>query len=317
MPEFKRKPIEGVFPLTPLALKENQEIDYDGIKSNIELLEEKGIPGFVQFGCMGQMFAPSEDEFNKVCNVCVNTAKGKKIAAVVSSTAPSTREVIRRIKYAEDAGADGSMIALPYAFPVTEKQAAKFYQEVVAAIKGELSIMAYNIPSLNRCNISPDLWKEHLLNIGSIGAVKESNFEMQHFGEVLLAIADKVNVFVSDHVFWLSSFLGAKGIIGILAWVAPRTIIKYYEECRKGNQQDSWVRGVYKAASHARAVMKRPGMPPFDSYEHAYLNALVEIGGGKAGPPRKPYEPLPSEAQQIVEEAVRPLVEMERKLVRA
>jgi len=29
MPEFKRKPIEGIFPLMPLCLKENQEIDYD------------------------------------------------------------------------------------------------------------------------------------------------------------------------------------------------------------------------------------------------------------------------------------------------
>jgi len=29
--EFKRKPIEGVFPLMPLCLKDNQEIDYYSI----------------------------------------------------------------------------------------------------------------------------------------------------------------------------------------------------------------------------------------------------------------------------------------------
>ena len=54
MPEFKRKPIEGIFPLIPLCLKENQEIDYEAIKSDIEALEDRGVQGFIQFGYMGQ-----------------------------------------------------------------------------------------------------------------------------------------------------------------------------------------------------------------------------------------------------------------------
>ena len=41
MVTFKRKPIEGVFALMPLCLKDNQEIDYEGIRSNIEWLDEK------------------------------------------------------------------------------------------------------------------------------------------------------------------------------------------------------------------------------------------------------------------------------------
>ena len=109
MPEFKRKPIQGLLPLMPLCLKEDQEVDYDAIRSNIELLEEKGAHGFVQFGCMGQMNAPSEEEFNKVCDVAVDAAKGKKLAAIVSSTSTNTREAVRRATYAENAGADGSM----------------------------------------------------------------------------------------------------------------------------------------------------------------------------------------------------------------
>ena len=84
MPKFNRKPIEGIFPLIPLCLKENQEIDYEGIKSDIEALEDKGVQGFIQFGYMGQMNAPSEEEFNKVCDLAVNTAQGKKRASIMS-----------------------------------------------------------------------------------------------------------------------------------------------------------------------------------------------------------------------------------------
>ena len=315
MVEFKRKPIAGLFPLMPLCLKENQEIDYDGIKWNIEWLEEKGIPGFILFGCMGQMSAPSEEEFNKVCDVAVNASKGKKIACVVSSTATSTQEAIRRATYAENAGADGSMLALPYAFPVTDELAVEFYQDVDKALKGELAIILYNFPPLTGFDVTPSLWKEHLLKIRCIKAVKDSTASIHHHDELLVAIADKVNWFsASDPFFWHDSMLGAKGIIGILAWAAPRVVLRYYEECSKGKQRDPWTLRSFKALVNTCGVMTRPGMPPMSSYEHAFLNALVEIGGGIAGPPRKPYRRLPAEVRKILEEGARPLLEMEREL---
>jgi len=239
MPEFKRKPLEGIFCLTPLALKEDQEINYDAIRSNIEWLEEKGIPGFIQLGCMGQMNAVSEEEFNKVCDVCVDTARGKKIAAVVSSTATSTREVVRRIKYAEDAGADGSMLPIPYAFPLKEEWAVEFYQTVDKSIKGEIAIMVYNYPPLTRFNITAAMWRNHLLDIKSIKAVKDSNPAVIHRDEMVMTIGDKVNFFSSsDEPFWHDAMLGGKGMIGELAWCAPRVMLKYYQECQKGNQKD-------------------------------------------------------------------------------
>jgi 4-hydroxy-tetrahydrodipicolinate synthase len=314
MPEFKRKPLEGVFSLTPLVVKENQEIDYDGIRSNIELLEEKGIHGFIQFGCMGQMSSVSEEEFNKVCDVAVNAAKRKKIAAVISSTETSTRAVIRRIKYAEDVGADGSMLAVPYAFPLTEELAVEFYQTVNDAIKGDIAIMVYNYPPLTEFNISPAMWKKHLLNMKNIKAIKESNGSTTHRYGVERAIADKINIFSSEGYFWHDTMLGSKGVIGIQAWVAPKVIIRCFEECRKGNQQDPWVRKVYYTVADVAAFMLSSEMPPMGSYEHGYLNALVEIGGGKAGPPRKPYARLPEAARRKLEEAVRPLVQMEKEL---
>lgn len=315
MPEFKRKPIEGLFPLMPLCLKENQEIDYDGIRENAEWLEEVGMDGLIMFGCMGQMNAPSEEEFNKCCDVAVEACKGKKLACVVSSTATSTKEAIRRAKYAEDAGADGSMLALPYAFPVTGEWAVEFYQMVDEALKGELMIMLYNYPPLTGFSVPPALWKEHLFNIGSIKAVKDSDIAISHHDEVLITVADKVNFFSGNEAyFWHDAMLGGKGMIGILAWVAPRVMLRYYEECRKGNQLDPWTLNVWKIVTTAFGAIKGPDMPPMLSYEHGYLTALVEIGGAKAGPPRKPYGRLPKAARQTLEELVQPLVEMERKM---
>lgn len=312
MVTFRRKPLEGILALTPLCLKENQDIDYEALKACIEFLEEKGIHGFIQFGCMGQMNAPSEEEFNKVCDVCVDTSI--KSVCVVSSTAPSTKEAIRRAKYAEDAGADGSMLALPYAFPVIDEMAVEHYKMVDEALKGDLAIMVYNYPPLTEFNITSTLWEKELFKLKSIRALKESNFSLDHRDAILFTIADNINVFSGiESLFWHDSILGAKGTIGILTWVAPKLMLKYYEECRNGNQLKPWTVEIHKNLVKTFSAMIDLGVPLI-SYEGAILNALVEISGNRAGPPRKPYKPLPEKDREKLEQAVKPLQELEESI---
>jgi len=312
MATFKRKPLEGILALLPLCLKENQEIDYEALKNCVAFLEEKGVHGFIQFGCMGQMYAPSEEEFNKVCDTVVDASR--KTVCVVSSTSQNTKEAVRRAKYAEDAGADGSMLALPYAFPVLEEMAIDHYKMVDEALKGDLAIMVYNYPPLTGFNITSALWEKELLKIKSVRALKESNFSIDHRDDILFKIANKINVFSGiESTYWHDSLLGAKGIIGILTWVAPKLTVKFYKECKNGNQLKPWAMEVHKNYVNAFSAMLSLGVPLI-SYEAAILNAFVEMSGNKAGPPRKPYSRLSEKALNKLEQAVRPLRELEEKM---
>src|SRR5689334_18129340 len=58
--KMSRKKLEGVLCLAPLPLLKNQEIDYDAVKSNIELLAKNKVHGFIAFGSTGQHNTPSE-----------------------------------------------------------------------------------------------------------------------------------------------------------------------------------------------------------------------------------------------------------------
>jgi len=305
---FKRKPLEGVFPLLPFSLKSNQEVDYEAIRGNIELLIENGFPGFIAFGSMGSHHAPSEEEFNKVTDVCVDAANGK-IACVIGNTAPNTKEAIRRIKYAEDAGADGVMMALPYAFPLSKEMAAKHCQMVNDAIKGELAIMIYNEPGLARkFNMTKEFWENYLLKMENIKAVKEGAVEPD---ATLFAIADKINVFsFTEGQFWRLSMLGAKGIVAQWSWLAPKVFLKWYKMCREGKWFDPWVLKVYK-------MIPAPGygyseIPSrMDRYGQAILHAMVDIAGGKGGEVPAPHLPLPEESRRYLEEFARKLQALE------
>lgn len=313
MTTFNRNPIEGIMALSPLCLTDDQEIDYDAIRSNIEHLESQGVHGFVQLSSMGQINAPSESEFAELTDVCVDAADD--ITCVIGGSGTSQQEVIERTTYAEDAGADGTMVELPYMLPVEPEWVGPFFRDVDAALDGDIAVMVYNFPPVTDCNITPGIWREELLDVDSIKAVKESNMAIPHHDEVLQTVADDVN-FISpyDAPFWHDSQLGGAGFIGILTWTAPKLFTTFYEECRAGNHHDEWVREANRRIVRAFGDMNRLPDAPAMPYEFGVLNALAEIGGQNGGPPRKPYRPLHADAREALEAAVAPLQELEAEL---
>ena len=314
MPEFIRKPLEGLFPLIPLSLHEDQEIDFEGVRRSIELVAASGAPGCIVFGSMGQMTSVTEKEFDAVCEMAVATGHAAGIAVVVGSTASYQREAIRRARVAERAGADGSMLAAPYALPVTSEWALRFFTEVAGSLDGEMALMLYNYSPLTGMNLTAQMW-ETLLDIPNIKAIKESNTLLPHFDEILITIADRINVFAgNDPAFFHASTLGAAGATGIFSWAALRAGTRFVDECRRGNHDDPWVRSVFAALQHFSAAIRRPDMPSMLSYEHGYLNAIAGLGGARTGVPRKPYGPLPDATMVELKAAAAALQDLEADL---
>ncbi len=314
MPTFTRKPLEGLFPLIPLSLDDNEEIDLEGVRRSIRLVAAGTAPGCIVFGSMGQMTNVNEREFDAVTDAAVEAGHEAGIAVVVGSTAAYQREAIRRARYAEKAGADGSMLAAPYALPVTPAWAMDFFTEVATSLDGDMALMVYNYSPLNGVNITPEMW-EGLLDIENIKAIKESNFALPHFDQVLLTIGDRVNVFSgNDPAFFHASKLGAVGATGIFSWAGLKTGTRFIEECRAGNHDDPWVRRAFEALQGMSAAIRRPGMPLMLSHEHGYLNAISEFGGADPGSPRKPYRRIPESAVEQLRAAAEPLQALEAQL---
>ena len=316
MPEFIRKPLEGLFPLIPLSLDAAGEIDHEGVRHSIGLVAAAGAPGFIVFGSMGQMSSVSEQEFDAVCDTAVEAGNRAGLAVVVGSTASYQREAIRRARYAERAGADGSMLAAPYALPVTPDWAMRFFVEVAESLDGAMALMLYNYSPLNGVNLTAGMW-ERLVDIPNIKSIKESNTFLPHFDEVMLSIGDRINVFSgNDPAFFHASMLGAAGATGIFSWAGLRAGTRFVDQCRKGNHHDPWVRSAFAALQRLSGAIRRPDMPLMLNYEHGYLNALAGMGGARTGTPRKPYRALPEDAVAGLRAAAAPLQALERDLGR-
>jgi 4-hydroxy-tetrahydrodipicolinate synthase len=287
-----RKPLMGVFPLVPFAIKSNQEPDLDGLAHNVGFLARSGVPGFIAFGCMGEFYAPSEAEFNQVVDAAVQAAAGR-LAVVIGTTFQNTKECIRRTQYAERAGADGVMIAAPYVINPTEEVVLEHYRAVNQAVD-EIQIMAYNYPPLPRgFNMTPDFW-DRLLELEHIKALKESNGDVWHRANVLTKIADRINVFSGgEGWFFADALLGAKGIVSLFGIAVPKAVLALYHACME--------RDLDAAIPLYRKFTQLCGYITAEN-EVAFLKATAEIGGQKAGRPRAPYQPLDPSIRKIAEQ---------------
>lgn len=275
--------MKGPFPLLPLALKANGDLDLEGLRENVRFLKESRIPGFIALGSMGEFYAVSEQEFNKI--VDVGMAEAGSLAAVFGATFQNTMESIRRTKYAENAGADGVMIAPPYVIGVDENAVYDHYRAINNAAK-EIQIMVYNYPPLPNLNIGPKLW-DRLLGLDRVKAVKDSNGDAYHRTMVIRQISKQINVFSGCEAWFLfDSMMGANGIVSVFGNSIPKTVLSFYSQCmnKKYDEAMNW---HYKFVDACYCITP--------TNEVAFLKELCRLAGRKTGAIRAPYNSQPLE----------------------
>jgi len=289
----RRKLLKGIFPLMPLVMKKNQELDLQGLRENIRVYEEAGFDGYIALGCMGEFFATSEKEFNEIVDVAVEATE--KIACVFGTMWQNSRECLRRTKYAEDAGADGAMISAPYLIPCLDDDVYEHFRLVDGQVE-RIQIMAYNNPFSFRYNISPMLW-ERLLKLESITALKESNGDSVHRMSVVKRIGHRINVFSGTEPWLLYDVLnGGNSLVSLCAPATPKGARAYYDACMRLDFQKA------VPLSHAFLDMLADCT---SSNEHAWLKAVAKLGGLRAGPPRSPYLPVSTQISAKLKKSLR------------
>lgn len=292
---MSRKPLKGVFPLMPLVLKRSGALDLQGLKSNIEAYEEVGFQGYIALGCMGEFYATSEKDFNKIVESAVKATR--KIACVFGTTFHNTKECLRRTRYAEDAGADGAMIGLPYLIPCTYDAAFEHYKQINDGVD-EIQIMAYNNPFSFRFNMTTEFW-DKLMELDRVKAVKESNHDVAQRTKVVSHISKRINVFPGGEQWLLGdSLLGANGLVSLAGAGVPKATLAYFDACTK--------RDLGRAIPFHIKFTETFGDMNAEN-EVAWLKALAELGGLKAGPPRAPYAPLPETLRKKLTTFIREL----------
>jgi 4-hydroxy-tetrahydrodipicolinate synthase len=186
-PEELMRRLNAMVIIVMTPFDKNDEVDYGGLKSNVEGLVSalKGKDAaLVASGSNSEFYALMEEERRRVIRTVVETVNGR-LPVLAGTMEAGTKKTIEWSKYAESVGADGLLVVAPYYHVPSEEGMYAHYARLAESVN--IGIMVYNNPQVTGSWIRPQLMAR-LAEIGNIIADKETTTIIQHQLQMLKAI---------------------------------------------------------------------------------------------------------------------------------
>ena len=280
------KEIEGILTAMATPFDADGRVHHDAARRLAAHLLEHGSHGLVIAGTTGECPTLTDGEEIELLQA-VRAEVGEGALLVCGTGTNDTRHSCELTRLAADAGADASLVVVPY-YNKPNEAGIRAHFETVAAAVPELPMVMYNIPSRVVINASPELLGE-LGQIDNIVAVKQANDDELGPIEGLTVLAGNDNVLLRVLEF------GGGGGICVASHIVGDQMREMWDAAQAGEIErarriDAEITPVYEATS----VTTNP-IP---------LKAALELVGRPAGVPRLPLVPATSEERERVRKAL-------------
>ncbi len=279
--------VMGMMPAfaTPDAadLQATNTIDLDNLRTGVDRIIADGIDVIATTGSFGEFHTLLPEEFETLARATVEAVRGR-VPLFIGCTGLNSREVVRKMRIAQDAGAEGVLVGVPFYFPSTIENAVRFYRDI-AALFPRLAIMVYHNPPLHHVTLVVDAFRE-IVQIPNVVAMKDSHREPLAFMRLQTIIQGKISVFVNQLQYYPYAELGAAGCWSIDAWMGPWPVLALRDAIAAGD--------TALAREITLALAPEGGTPPNLSWrETAAKIAQHYAGYVEPGPLRPPFVEIP------------------------
>ena len=222
----------GVYPAMVTPFTDEQEIDVEGMRSNIAYLEKGGVAGLVPCGSTGESATLSFDEHKKLVEITVDAASVPVIAGTGSN---NTAEAVELTRYAQDAGADAALLIVPYYNKPMKSGLVKHFSAIAQAC--EIPLILYNIPGRTGINMDPETISTLAHEYSNVAGVKEASANFTQISNIIeISRGLEFSVISGDDGLTLPMMaLGATGVISVTADILPKQMGRLAQLCLEGN----------------------------------------------------------------------------------
>ncbi len=281
------KQIEGLLTAMATPFRDDGTIDLDGARRLASHLLEQGSHGLVVAGTTGECPTLTDGETVELFKA-VRTELGEGALLLCGTGTNDTQHSRQLTKLAADAGADASLVVVPY-YNKPNRTGIRAHFEAVAEAVPELPMVMYNIPSRVIVNADPQLLGELGREVENIVAVKQANDAELGPIEGLRVLAGNDNTFLRVLEF------GGAGGITVASHVVGNQMREMWNAARANDLErarriDAELTPVYEGLS----VTTNP-IP---------LKAALEMLGLAPGRLRLPLVPADEEQRAAVRSAL-------------
>ena len=287
---MKQRIFEGAATALVTPMFKDGSVNYDCLRSLVNMQIESGIDALVICGTTGEKSTLRYDEHLKVIEVAINTAK-KRVPIIAGTGSNDTVYSVELCRDAESLGADALLMVTPYYNKTSQKGLIEHYNYIADRVSKP--IILYNVPSRTGVNIKPQTYKE-LSKHEKIVAVKEASGDISQIAEIKYLCGDDLEIYSGndDQTVPVLS-IGGIGVISVISNIIPTVFHNICYEFINGNPEkarelQNKYYGLIKAL--------------FYDVNPVPLKAAMNILGYNVGECRLPLYPMNDETLTILKE---------------
>jgi trans-o-hydroxybenzylidenepyruvate hydratase-aldolase len=266
------------------SLDARATVDVDALAAGVERMIGDGIDVIATTGSFGECYNLLWDEQQTLIRATIEVVR-KRVPLFVGVTSPGPREVLEKMRFAREAGADCVLLGMPYYIPASVENATQFFLDVADRFP-DLAIMIYHNPTYHHITLPVPMF-EQLVTRPNIMAMKDSHRDTTQFTRLMEVTRGHLAVFSNQAQLFPYAFLGAAGCWSIGAWMGPWPLLHLRDACLAGD----WER--------ARQISLELGIdrPLQDLHwrESSLRISINEAGYCQTGPLRAPFYHVPAD----------------------
>ncbi|MFE2723014.1 dihydrodipicolinate synthase family protein [Kitasatospora sp. NPDC059327] len=278
-------PLEGIiaYPVTPFSPTDGG-LDTARLTTLIDRLVEAGCHAVAPLGSTGESAYLDDQEWFTAAETSVGAVAGR-VPTVVGIADLTTRNAVRRARFAEQVGADAVMV-LPLSYwKLDEREITRHFTEVAGAVS--IPVMIYNNPATSGVDLSPELMVELVERVENITMVKESSGDVQRMHRLTQLTGGELPFFNGSNPLALEAFAaGAAGWCTAAPNLIPEAVLELHRAVRVGDL-DAARQAFYRQLPVLQFIL-RGGLP-------TTIKAGLALRGLDVGQPRRPLLPLDDE----------------------
>lgn len=268
------------------------KIDEQGQRKHVDYLVESGVHGIIACGTSGEFISLTNDERMVVTRIIIDAVAGR-IPVIAGTGHYSTHHTIQLTQQAQQAGADGALVILPY-FQKPPKPAILNHYRTLKQ-HTDLPIWLYNNPAYAACDPVTTLELVQLHQEGIICGVKSTFDSVVPIHELLNMCDTSFRTFYGTFQSPLEALMtGAHGWISGFLNFLTKPCVQLYEAVSSGQMDQA--KQIWSQLLPFKQLYSHQHLGPTNDL--AIYRAGLDLMGQKGGFSRLPFEPLNSEQKQ-------------------
>jgi dihydrodipicolinate synthase/N-acetylneuraminate lyase len=253
-----------------------------------QIIRDGGANVITTTGSFGEFHTLLWEEHKKLIDATIAAVK-KRLPVFIGCTSLNPREATRQARYAQEAGADGLLLGVPFYYQATVDNAVQFYHDIADAFP-KLGVMIYHNPTHHRVTLPVGAFKKIIQKPNIVG-MKDSHRTPIQFMELMNTVKGKIGVFVNQTQAYPYAMLGASGCWSFNVWMGPSPVVALREACAS---QD-WETAKQICLDLDGVGKVGPNIGNLSWRENVFKLSVNEAGYCTAGPLRAPWRIVPQE----------------------